>query len=89
MSWLWSVFFALQQENLPVIKYYTLKDPDPEPSLAWFVLNAFFYVGIVLLVAIGIGLALGWFRFWLLEKYPKNRFNGTPEDDLTETFRLD
>ena len=40
------------------------------------------------LVALVLGIAFGAFRVWLLEKYPHNRFNGVPEDDPGETFRL-
>ncbi len=65
-----------------------LKDPEPEHGLAWFVLNAFFFVGVALVVTLGIGIAFGSFRVWLLEKFPHNRFNGTPDDDPGETFRL-
>lgn len=70
------------------IKFYSLKDPNPEPSLAWFILNAFFLIAVVLLVTIGIGIAFGSFRLWLLERFPNNPFNGAPKDDLAQTFRL-
>jgi hypothetical protein len=70
------------------IKYFTLKDPDPDPSLAWFILNAFFLIAVVLAVTIGIAVALGSFRLWLLERYPNNPFNGAPTDDVAQTFRL-
>lgn len=70
------------------IRYYSLKDPNPEPGLAWFVLNAFFLVGVVVLVTLALGVAFGSFRYWLLEKFPHNRFNGAPEDDPAITLRL-
>jgi hypothetical protein len=76
------------QTDQPGIKFYSLKDPDPEPSLAWFILNAFFFVGIVLAVVLGIGIAFGSFRLWLLERFPNNRFNGADENDVGRTFRL-
>ena len=41
-----------------------------------------------LLVTLGIGVAFGTFRVWLLERFPHNWFNGNPEDDPGETFRL-
>ncbi len=70
------------------IRFFSLKDPEPEHGLAWFILNAFFFVAIALAVTLGIGIAFGSFRVWLLEKFPNNRFNGTPIDDPGETFRL-
>lgn len=70
------------------IRFFTLKDPDPDPSLAWFILNAFFLIAVVLAVTLGIAIAFGGFRYWLLEKFPHNRFNGAPADDLAQTFRL-
>ena len=81
------VLLALQAAQ-PEIKFFNLKDPNPEPSLGWFILNAFFFVGVVLVVTIAIGLAFGSFRYWLLSKFPNNRFNGAPADDPAVTFRL-
>ena len=75
----------VQQEG---IRFFNLKNPEPTPSLAWFVLNAFFFVGVALVITIGIGIAFGSFRFWLLSKFPNNKFNGADENDLTKTFRL-
>jgi len=80
--------FFLLQTSQPEIQYFTLKDPNPEPSYVWFILNTFFFIGILLLVAFSIGIALGGFRYWLLAKFPHNRFNGVEEDDLAQTFRL-
>lgn len=76
------------QANQPEIKFFTLKDPDPEPSLAWFILNAFFLVAVALAVTIAIGVAFGSFRFWLLEKFPHNPFNGVRKDEVMETLKL-
>jgi hypothetical protein len=81
------LLFALQPSS-DGIRYFSLKDPEPERGLAWFVLNAFLLIAVSLGVTLGLGLALGWFRVWLLEKFPNNRFNGVPEDDPGETFRL-
>lgn len=83
------LLLALQEAQAqPAIKYYTLKDPNPEPSLAWFVLNAFFLIAVVLGVTITLGIAFGSLRVWLLSKFPNNRFNGAPADDPSLTFRL-
>ena len=76
------------QSDQPGIQFYSLKDPNPEPSLAWFVLNAFFFVGVALLVVVCLGIVFGTFRLWLLEKFPNNRFNGAEEEDVSRTFRL-
>lgn len=46
----------------------------------------FFLVTIALAITVGIGIAFGSFRVWLLEEFPNNRFNGTPVDDPGETF---
>jgi hypothetical protein len=82
-----TLLFALQPAD-DGIQYFSLKDPEPERGLAWFVLNAFFLIAVALLVTLGLGIAFGSFRVWLLEKFPHNRFNGSPEDDPGETFRL-
>lgn len=82
-----TLLFALQPAD-DGIKFFSLKDPEPERGLAWFVLNAFFLIAVALLVTLGIGIAFGTFRVWLLERFPHNWFNGTPEDDPGETFRL-
>ena len=82
------VLFALQPAD-DGVKYFWLKDPEPERNLAWFILNAFFLIAVALLVTLGIGIAFGTFRVWLLENFPNNRFNGSPEDDPGKTFRLD
>lgn len=70
------------------IYYYNLVDPAPEPGLAWFVLNAFFYVAIVGLVTLGLGIFFGGFRVWLKERYPDNPFNGTREEDSQVVLSL-
>ena len=82
------LFFQPPAEGDGGIRYFTLKDPDPDPSLAWFILNAFFLIAVVLAVTLGIAIAFGGFRYWLLERFPNNRFNGAPADDLAQTFRL-
>jgi hypothetical protein len=89
----WPILFALLSivSGQPAdegIRYFNLKDPEPEPSLAWFILNAFFLIGVVLLAAIAVGIAFGGFRLWLLERFPHNRFNGAPEDEISQSFRL-
>lgn len=70
------------------IEFFSLKDPNPEPSLAWFILNAFLLVGVAIVVILVLGVAFGSLRLWLLEKFPHNRFNGTPEDEISRSFRL-
>ena len=75
--------FLLLQAEQPAIRYFTLKDPDPVPSLAWFVLNAFFFVGVAIVVVFAIGVAFGSFRYWLLEKFPRNWFNGEEDEPFT------
>ena len=80
--------FLWAQTEHPAIHYFTLTDPDPEPSFVWFILNAFYFVGTVAAVTFGIGLAFGGFRFWLLSKFPYNRFNGSDKDNPTNTFKL-
>ena len=80
--WLWV------QSTTPKIEYFTLENPNPEPSVVWVILNAFFFVAVVLLITMAIGVAFGGFRYWLLEKFPNNPLNGVEEDDLAQTFRL-
>lgn len=80
--------FLWIQATQPEIRYFTLKDPDPEPSIAWFILNAFFFIAVALTITLAIGVAFGSFRFWLLEKFPYNRLNGADKEDLSHTFRL-
>ncbi len=80
--------FLLVQANQPGIRYFTLKDPDPEPTYVWVILNAFFFIGVMMLVMISLGMVFGGFRYWLLAKFPNNRFNGTDEEDLLHSFRL-
>ncbi len=82
-----ALLFALQPAD-DGIQYFSMKDPEPERGFAWFILNAFYFIAVALLVALAIGIAFGGFRVWLLEKYPHNRFNGVPKDDPGETFRL-
>ena len=82
-----TLLFALQPAD-DGVRFFSLKDPEPEHGLAWFILNAFVLVGVALVVTLGLGIAFGSFRVWLLEKFPHNRFNGTPDDDPGETFRL-
>lgn len=90
VSNLWPRAFAwlAQVQSAPEVKFFTLKDPDPDRGLAWFVLNAFFFVGVALAVTLGIGLVFGSFRLWLLARFPNNWFNGAPADDVSKTFRL-
>lgn len=86
MRALWS--FVWLQVNQPEVRYFTLKDPNPEPSLAWFILNAFILIAAMLATMVALGVAFGGFRFWLLSKFPHNWFNGEDEDDVTKTFKL-
>jgi len=83
------LMFLWAQTDQPAIRYFNLENPDPDPSFAWVILNAFFFIGVTLLVTIGIGIAFGGFRFWLLTKFPYNRFNGADKEDVARTFRLD
>jgi len=80
--------FLLLQVNESTVEFFTLTDPDPEPSFVWFILNAFFFIGVVLVATFAVGIAFGGFRMWLLTKFPNNRFNGKDEDDVVHTFRL-
>ena len=80
--------FLLLQAEQPAIRYFTLKDPNPEHSLAWYVVNAFYFVGVALIVMVSLGILFGGFRYWLLTKFPHNKLNGTDEDDLLHSFRL-
>ena len=80
--------FLLLQADQPGIRYFTLKDPDPEPSYVMFILSAFFFVAVAVAIAISLGVAFGGFRYWLLSKFPNNKFNGTDEEDLLHSFRL-
>ena len=86
MERLWDALWV--QATQPEIEYFRLTNPDPEPSFVWFILNAFFFIAVVLLVTLAIGVAFGGFRFWLLGKYPNNPLNGADEEDLAQTFRL-
>jgi hypothetical protein len=70
------------------VRFYSLKESNPEPGLAWFILNAFLLIGVAILVILVVGIAFGSLRLWLLEKFPHNRFNGAPEDEISRTFRL-
>lgn len=80
-------FFWAQTEQ-PAVRFFTLKNPDPEPSFVWVVLNTFFFIGVALLITLVIGIAFGGFRLWLLRRFPYNWLNGADKDDLAETFRL-
>ena len=80
--------FLLLQANQPAIRYFTLKDPNPDPSYVWVILNAFFFIGVMLIVMITLGTIFGGFRYWLLTKFPNNKFNGIDEEDLLHSFRL-
>jgi hypothetical protein len=77
-----TLLLALQPPN-DGIRYFSLKDPEPEHGLAWFVLNAFFLVGVGIGAAILLGIAFGGFRLWLLEKFPRNRFNGASDEPFS------
>ena len=82
------VEFLWAQTEQPAIRYFTLKNPEPEPSFVWVILNTFFFIGVALAITIAIGVAFGGFRLWLLNKFPYNWFNGADKEDLSETFRL-
>ncbi len=72
-----ALFALLQQIDESQVEFFSLRDPEPEKGLAWFMLNAFFLAAVVAGVAVGLGIIAGAFRTWLLEKYPDNRFNGS------------
>jgi hypothetical protein len=79
------LLLALQPGN-DGVRYFSLKDPEPQHGLAWFVLNAFFLVAVALGATTLIGIAFGGFRWWLLEKFPNNRFNGAPDEPFSLSF---
>jgi hypothetical protein len=68
------------------IRYFSLKDPEPQHGLAWFVLNAFLLVAVAVGATLLIGILFGGFRLWLLEKFPHNRFNGVPDEPFSLSF---
>lgn len=80
--------FLQVQTAEPQIRFFNLTDPDPEPSIAWFILNAFLLVGAALGIMITFGFIFGGFRLWLLRRFPNNWFNGADKDDVSQTFRL-
>ena len=68
------------------VRYFSLKDPEPQHGLAWFILNAFLLVAVALGATLLAGILFGGFRLWLLEKFPRNRFNGTPDEPFSLSF---
>jgi hypothetical protein len=83
-----ALLLAFQPAN-DGIRYYSLKSPQTEHGLAWFVLNAFVLVGVALGATLLLGIAFGGFRLWLLNKFPNNRFNGTPDEPFSLSFPRD
>ena len=67
--------FLWAQTDQPAIRYFTLTDPDPEPSFVWFILHTFYLIGIVLAVAFAIGIAFGGFRFWTRQTRPPTKLS--------------
>ena len=63
--------FIWAQTDQPAIRYFTLKDPDPEPSFVWFILNTFFFIGVILAVTIAIGVAFGGFPLLAVVEIPQ------------------
>lgn len=82
------LLLALQPAN-DGIRYFSLKDPEPQHGLAWFILNAFLLVAVALGATLLAGIAFGGFRWWLMEKFPRNRFNGAPEEPFSLSFPQD
>lgn len=79
---------ALQPAN-DGIRYFSLKDPEPEHGLAWFILNAFLLVAVAVGIMVLVGVVFGGIRLWLLEKFPRNRFNGVPDEPFSLSFSKD
>lgn len=82
------LLLLLQPDATGDVQFFSLPDPNPDPGIAWYILNAFFLAGVGIAVMVGLGLLFGSFRLWLVDRFPTNRFNGAPEDDVSVTFRL-
>jgi hypothetical protein len=82
------LLLAFQSAN-DGVRFFSLKDPEPQHGLAWFILNAFFLVAVALGATLLMGIAFGGFRLWLLEKFPRNWFNGSPDEPFSLSFPRD
>lgn len=73
----------LQQRQ--TVEFITLPNPEPPRGLLTLIVESFALAGTLLLGTVVIGIGFGFFRIWLLRRYPDNRFNGSGRD----TPRLD
>lgn len=73
----------LQQRQ--IVEYITLPNPEPERGILTLIIESFALAGTLLLGTVLVGLGVGFFRVWLLRRYPENSFNGSGRD----TPRLD
>ncbi len=81
-SYLFNLTVWLQQKQGGVT-FIDLKDPNPDPNLAWVILTTFVAIGVALAVAIGVGAGFGLLRIWVRKRFPNNRLNGTAAEPIT------
>ena len=65
------------------VTFIDLVDPEPERSVAWFILRIFALIGVALLITMGVGAGAGFLRIWIMRRFPHNRLNGVEDEALT------
>lgn len=75
-----SLLTALQAPPPPAVEFFTLPDPEPPRGILFLILESFFMIAVMLAVTAVVGVGVGFFRLWLLRRYPNNPFNGSGRD---------
>jgi hypothetical protein len=65
------------------ITFVDLNKGEPQVTFFTFIIVAFKFIGLGLLVAAAIGGLVGLFRIWVRRRFPENRMNGIDVEPLT------
>lgn len=88
MSQVWAGLRAWTQNVPKATTFLDLTDP-PEPSFWVWMLSTFAFIGVVLLITLGLGASVGVFRIWILKRFPRNSLNGPEDEGMTRLHLLD
>lgn len=82
---LYLALLAIQQQQGPGqgITFVDLNKGEPQITFFTFILVAFKFIGIAILVMAAIGALIGLFRIWVRRRFPDNPMNGIDTEPLT------
>lgn len=81
--YLW--LLSIQQQPVPDqgITFVDLNKGEPQITFFTFIIGAFKFIGVAIIVMAAVGALIGLFRIWMRRRFPDNPVNGIDTEPLT------